>query len=176
MMVRTRSFPRAATPSLTLPLRGGGKAHATAVSARLTLSAPSCPQLLGCFPPPRRGRVREGVLVSGFRTELQKAQAKALRRQMTPAERVLWHHLRAHRFMGLSVRRQAPVGSFIVDFLIPEHRLILEADGGGHGGSADERRDHWLESHGFRVLRFWNGDVLGNLDGCLNRIATKVAP
>ena len=111
--------------------------------------------------------------MSGFQTKAQMAQAKHLRRAMTPAERILWHHLRAHRFMGLSVRRQAPIGPFIVDFLIPEHRLIIEADGFGHGSVRDVARDAWLASKGFRVLRLWNRDVLTNLSGCLALIAAE---
>lgn len=114
--------------------------------------------------------------MSGFRNPMQKAQAKRLRRTMTPAERVLWHHLRAHRFMGLSVRRQAPVGPFIVDFLIPDHRLIIEADGIGHGSPRDMDRDRWLAEKGFRVLRLWNREVLTNLPGCLDAIAAATPP
>ena len=109
--------------------------------------------------------------MSGFQNNGQKAQAKRLRRTMTPAERVLWHHLRAHRFMGLSVRRQAPIGPFIVDFLIPDHRLIIEADGFGHGSQRDLDRDRWLAEKGFRVLRLGNHDILKNLPACLDTIA-----
>lgn len=114
--------------------------------------------------------------MSGFQTNTEKAQAKRLRRNMTPAERLLWHHLRAHRFMGLSVRRQAPVGPFIVDFLIPDHRLVIEADGAGHRGPRDANRDHWLASRGFSVMRLWNGDILTNLPGCLDAIAARTSP
>lgn len=109
--------------------------------------------------------------MSGFQNNSQKAQAKHLRRNMTPAERLLWHHLRAHRFMGLSVRRQAPIGPFIVDFLIPDHRLIIEADGGGHGSSHDVERDQWLTDRGFRILRLWNRGILTDLPACLDAIA-----
>jgi very-short-patch-repair endonuclease len=111
--------------------------------------------------------------MSGFQNANQNVQAKRLRGTMTPAERLLWHHLRAHRFMGLSVRRQAPVGPFIVDFLIPAHRLIIEADGSGHGSARDLQRDQWLEDMGFRVLRLWNRDILTNLSGCLDLIAIR---
>jgi very-short-patch-repair endonuclease len=110
--------------------------------------------------------------MSGFHSTLQKAQAKRLRQAMTPAERVLWHHLRAHRFMGLSVRRQAPIGRFIVNFLIPDHRLIIEAD---CGGQCDSARTLWLCAKGFRVLRLLNGEVLTDLPGCLDRIAAAVS-
>ncbi|MGL4238758.1 endonuclease domain-containing protein [Tabrizicola sp.] len=113
--------------------------------------------------------------MSGFQTTLQRAQAKRLRRNMTVAERVLWHHLRAHRFMGLSVRRQAPVGPFIVDFLIPDHRLIIETDGGGHGNLRDTARDSWLVAQGFGVLRLWNREVMTDLPACLERIASDLA-
>ena len=114
--------------------------------------------------------------MTGFRNGLQNSLAKRLRRDMTPAERLLWKNLRAHRFLGLSVRRQAPVGPYIVDFLIPEHRLVIEADGGGHGGLRDFARDQWLCAQGFTVLRFWNHDVLVNLPGCLEMIAKDIAP
>lgn len=114
--------------------------------------------------------------MSGFQNAKQKAQASRLRRTMTPAERLLWHHLRAHRFMGLSVRRQAPIGPFIVDFLIPKHRLIIEADGSGHGGLRDAERDLWLAANGFRVLRLWNNDIGANPIGCLDHIASQLPP
>ncbi|MFM7335410.1 MAG: endonuclease domain-containing protein [Tabrizicola sp.] len=109
--------------------------------------------------------------MSGFQNMNQKAQAKRLRRTMTQAERVLWTHLRAHRFNGLSVRRQAPIGPFIVDFLIPDYRLVIEADGTGHGSQRDTDRDRWLSQKGFRVLRLGNRDILTNLPACLDTIA-----
>lgn len=90
---------------------------------------------------------------------------------MTPAGRLLWHHLRTHRFVGLSVRRQAPVGPFIVDFLIPSHGHIIEADSSGHSPDRDAARDAWRASQGFRILLLWNRDVLTNLPGCLDSIA-----
>ena len=111
--------------------------------------------------------------MSGFQNNTQKTQAKRLRRTMTPAERLLWHHLRAHRFMGLSVRRQAPIGLFIVDFLIPHHHLIIEADGFGHGSPRDMARDAWLAAQGFHILRPWNRDILTNLPACLDTIGTQ---
>ncbi len=166
---------RSLTPSLTLPLSGGGEAPGSAVRHRLTLSTASLPRKAGCVPPPDRGRVREGGRMRGFTSEGQKAQARALRRQMTPTEHILWQQLRAHRFMGLSVRRQAPVGPYIVDFLVPAHRLVIEADGGGHGGPRDLARDQWLMDQGFRILRLWNSDIRVNLPGCLDMIAHEVA-
>lgn len=111
--------------------------------------------------------------MSGFRSERQRLNARALRAGMTEAERLLWYHLRAHWFHGLSVRRQAPVGPYIVDFLIPAQRLILELDGGQHGPQRDAARDNWLHAHGFRLIRLWNTDVLGNLPGVLQLIAQE---
>lgn len=108
--------------------------------------------------------------------------ARRLRGAMTDAERKLWLALRAHRLDGLSFRRQVPVGAYIVDFMCHEARLIVEVDGGQHADSVvDQRRDAWLASAGYRVLRFWNNDVLGNLDGVLSEIvnaarSTKPTP
>jgi very-short-patch-repair endonuclease len=107
--------------------------------------------------------------------DLSKMRARTLRKAMTPAERVLWYTLRDRRFMGVKFRRQVPIGPYIADFYCPEHRLIIEADGGGHGGPRDHARDRWLEDHGFRVLRLWNAAIRGNLPGCLDLIANEVA-
>jgi len=93
---------------------------------------------------------------------------------MTDAELKIWQRLRAHRFQGLSFRRQLPVGPYIVDFVCLEARLIIEIDGGQHESSQvlyDAKRDAWLRAEGFRILRFWNNDVLKNLDGVLERVA-----
>jgi very-short-patch-repair endonuclease len=90
---------------------------------------------------------------------------------MTPAERILWYALRNRRFMGLKVRRQVPIGPFIADFYCADRRLIIEADGSGHGSPRDAQRDAWLAAKGFRILRLWNRDVLTNLPACLDAIA-----
>jgi very-short-patch-repair endonuclease len=106
--------------------------------------------------------------------------AKALRRTMTDAEQRLWSALRAHRLDGLSFRRQTPIGSFIADFVCHERQLVIEVDGGHHADSKrDIERDRWLASKGYRVLRFWNSDVLQNLDGVLQviiRTASQTTP
>jgi len=95
---------------------------------------------------------------------------------MTNAERRIWHRLRAHRFGGLSFRRQFPIGNYVVDFACLEARLVVEIDGGQHSESKrDATRDAWLHSQGFSVLRFWNNDVLSNTDGVLEQIAQAVA-
>jgi very-short-patch-repair endonuclease len=95
---------------------------------------------------------------------------------MTDAERKLWFALRDRRLAGTKFRRQVPIGPFIADFACYESRLVVEVDGGQHFGSArDARRDRWLADNDFSVLRFWNNDVLRNLNGVLERIVENVA-
>ncbi len=106
-------------------------------------------------------------------TDLSKARARRMRKEMTAAERALWYALRDRRFMGLKVRRQVPIGPYIADFYCADHRLIIEADGSGHGSLRDLRRDQWLAAQGFRILRLWNRDILMNLPGCLDAIAAQ---
>ncbi len=92
--------------------------------------------------------------------------ARQLRMTMTDAERRLWSALRSRRLRGYKFRRQHPLGPFVVDFACIEHRLIVEADGGQHSdNAADLRRTAWLQRHGWRVLRFWNNDILANPEG-----------
>jgi very-short-patch-repair endonuclease len=93
---------------------------------------------------------------------------------MTDAATKIWQRLRAHRFQDLSFRRQFPVGPFIADFVCLEARLVIEIDGGQHASDEaayDARRDAWLRAEGFRILRFWNNDVLKNFSGVLERAA-----
>lgn len=94
---------------------------------------------------------------------------------MTDAELKLWNEIRAHRLMGLAFRRQFPIASYIVDFACPSHRLIVELDGSGHGENdavqSDAVRSRRLEQDGWTVLRFWNDDVLRDIDNvCLHII------
>jgi very-short-patch-repair endonuclease len=106
-------------------------------------------------------------------TGLTRSRAKSMRTEMTDAERALWMQLRAHRLDGLRFRRQTPIGPYIVDFVCHERRLVVELDGGQHAESQhDIRRDRWLESKGYRVLRFWNSDVFQNRDGVLETIVS----
>ena len=101
-----------------------------------------------------------------------KRNARALRQNLTDAEKKLWQAIRYRQLKGARFRRQVPLGNFIVDFACLESRLILEIDGGQHNESnSDIRRDEWLKLSGFHVLRFWNNDVLGNLPGVLETIA-----
>jgi very-short-patch-repair endonuclease len=109
----------------------------------------------------------------------QRERAKALRGDMTDAERRLWMELRAHRFAGWSFRRQVPIGAYICDFVCHRGRLIIEVDGGQHVATAqakgDAQRTAWLEDRGFRDLRFWNNDVLASPEGVLTTIAAVLA-
>jgi len=102
------------------------------------------------------------------------ASARALRRRQTGAERALWTRLRNRRLGGLRFRRQHPIGPYVVDFVCPEKRLIVEVDGGGHNrddrAARDEMRTIWLEDAGYTVVRFWNNEVLVNLDGVMEGI------
>ena len=103
------------------------------------------------------------------------ANAKVLRANQTDAELRLWYHLRAHRFLNLKFKRQKPIGHYIVDFVCIEMRLVIEVDGGQHADSAaDVRRDAWLRERGFTVLRFWNNEVMQELDGVLEKIRLAV--
>jgi very-short-patch-repair endonuclease len=98
--------------------------------------------------------------------------ARQLRCKQTDTENLLWSRLRAHRLSGLKFRRQQPIGVYVVDFICPEKKLIVEVDGGQHQVRAgyDEVRDAWLKSEGFTVLRYWNNDVMGNVEGVLEDI------
>src|SRR5665213_3352596 len=98
-------------------------------------------------------------------------RARELRQTMTDAERRLWSVLRDRRLLGYKFRRQRPIGPFIVDFACIERRLVIEADGGQHADNeADARRTAWLERHGWRVVRFWNNDILLNAEGVAETI------
>ncbi|WP_395792921.1 endonuclease domain-containing protein [Aquimonas sp.] len=102
--------------------------------------------------------------------------AKQLRQNLTDAERVLWRHLRAHRFQGQKFRRQQPLGPYILDFVHFGARLVIEADGGQHSESTrDAVRDAWLASEGFRVMRFWNDQILKDTEAVLESILQALA-
>jgi very-short-patch-repair endonuclease len=115
---------------------------------------------------------------NGQVTGAQRANAKALRREMTDAERVIWYALRAHRLLGAAFRRQAPVGPYIVDFVCHAAGLIIEIDGGQHfepeGAARDARRTAFLNVKGFSVLRFSNHDVMTNKSGVIEAIAATL--
>jgi very-short-patch-repair endonuclease len=100
-------------------------------------------------------------------------RARELRKAQTDTERRLWLCLRDRRLRGAKFRRQHPIGPYGADFCCPERRLVIELDGGQHASrvEADTRRTAFIEAHGLRVLRFWDNDVSGILDGVLRRIA-----
>jgi len=105
-------------------------------------------------------------------------RAQHLRRQMTDAERHLWLRLRRRQLHGIHIRKQVPIGPYVVDFACLSIGLVIEVDGGQHSWRSrdDSRRTKWLEAHGYRVLRFWNNDVLGNIDGVLQVIEGFLNP
>ncbi len=101
--------------------------------------------------------------------------AKNLRTNCTDAERVLWQHLRGHRFLDFKFKRQKPIGKYIVDFVCFRLRLVIEIDGSQHLESKyDLQRDQWLNNQGFKILRFWNNEIFENLAGVLNKIYAEV--
>jgi very-short-patch-repair endonuclease len=107
----------------------------------------------------------------------QRDFAKTLRQNMTDAERLLWKHLRAHRYSGQKFRRQQPIGPYIVDFVHFGSRLIVECDGGQHNENpVDKRRDAWLQAQGFHVLRFWNHDILHQTESVLSTLFDILSP
>jgi very-short-patch-repair endonuclease len=86
------------------------------------------------------------------------------------AERILCRQLRLWQLDGYKFRRQQPLGRYIVDFVCPEKRVVVEVDGGQHGDEADTERDNWLRDHGFVVLRFWDHEVLKNIDAVREQV------
>ena len=102
--------------------------------------------------------------------------ARRLRREPTEAEKHLWQELRLKR-MGVKFRRQAVIGPYIVDFVSFEKKLVIEVDGGQHSETTRDRgREEWLKNQGFEVLRFWNNEVIGNLEGVFEKIENHLSP
>jgi very-short-patch-repair endonuclease len=102
--------------------------------------------------------------------------ARSLRRNCTDAERIMWRLLRDRRFSGMKFRRQVPIGPFIADFASVDHRIVVELDGGQHADSLhDWRRDRFLKAERWRVVRFWNNDVMKNREGVLQNLQQAVA-
>ena len=98
---------------------------------------------------------------------MDKIKARELRKNLTEAERTLWKYLRLRQFDGNKFRRQQPIGKYIVDFVCFEKKLIVEVDGGQYNEQViyDSERNEWLKKQGFRILRFWNNQVLKEIDG-----------
>jgi very-short-patch-repair endonuclease len=112
-------------------------------------------------------------------TDRQRQFAQRMRAQPTDAERVLWQRLRHDiALAGSHFRRQALIGPFIVDFASRKAKIVIELDGGQHNWQqqSDALRQRQIEAAGYRVLRFWNNDVLGNLEGVLIEIQSALTP
>jgi very-short-patch-repair endonuclease len=101
--------------------------------------------------------------------------ARRLRVNQTDAETVLWNRIRNRQIDGHKFVRQEPIAGYVCDFVRRERRLVIEVDGGQHNESAaDVVRDRRLAEEGYRVLRFWNNDVLGNIEGVLTTIQSEL--
>ena len=103
-------------------------------------------------------------------------RARALRRSATPAEQVLWEHLRDRRLDGVKFRRQHPIGPYYADFCAVGIRLVVEADGAHHfpRSDYDRARDEWLREGRYAVLRLTNREILEDIDGALARVRAAV--
>ena len=95
-----------------------------------------------------------------------------MRRDLTVAEKLFWWEVKDRRLYGYKFRRQHPIGRYITDFACVESKLVVEVDGGQHAEATayDGKRDACLQLHGFRVLRFWNADILTNMEGVIDTI------
>jgi len=119
------------------------------------------------------------VIESFAMDDRQQQFARRMRAEPTDAERVLWQRLRHDiKLVGSHFRRQAAIGPFIVDFASRKAKLVIELDGGQHDWqqASDASRTRRIEAAGYRVLRFWNNDVLGNLEGVLSEIQRALPP
>jgi len=106
--------------------------------------------------------------------DFRRKAARRLRHNLTAAERRLWRSLRTFELKGTHFRRQVPIGSYVADFACMAAKLIIEIDGSQHGEAVNKARDdvrtRWLEGEGYRVLRFWNNDIVQNPQGVLDVI------
>ena len=140
------------------------------------LYASSCRPVVSFAPSPLGGEGRgEGGLrpVSVIRLT---PIAKRLRRNQTDAEKLLWSRLRGKQMSGRKFKRQAPIDRYVVDFLCAESRLVIELDGGQHATmqQADRLRSEASAAMGYLVCRYWNHDVLRNIEGVLSDIASTL--
>jgi len=109
-----------------------------------------------------------------------KKRRKELRQNQTEAEKLLWSQLRNKRFSGVKFFRQYSIGTYVLDFYSPTRRLVIELDGGQHSEQEqkeyDENRSEYLKAHDVEVIRFWNNEVMQDMEGVLVRIAERVTP
>jgi very-short-patch-repair endonuclease len=111
-----------------------------------------------------------------MRKDAKRDRARQLRRDVTLTERMLWQVLQKRQVMGARFRRQHPVGPYVVDFACLDPPLVIEVDGGQHLESTSDRaRDAFLAGRGFHVLRFWNNEVMHNLDGVYAAVARELS-
>ena len=166
------SVERTPTPS-PLAGEGGREQNERPGEGSYSPSPASLTLRVRSAPSPARGKGRGRPISRDAALKAQPiAKARALRLRMTDAERKLWFALRDRRFAHFKFRRQVSLGPFVADFVCFEARLVIEVDGGQHSESlTDKRRDHWFAANKFRVLRFWNNEVLSNLDGVASVIA-----
>ncbi|MHB1109350.1 MAG: endonuclease domain-containing protein [Devosia sp.] len=147
------------------PTRGEGADCELSVENDVTPTTGSPSPLVGegGASAPGEGEKQRNPRLKGF--------ARKLRREATPAERLLWGALRGRRFADFKFRRQVPIGPFIADFLCHDARLVVELDGSQHADDpGDARRDAELNRWGFRVLRVWNNEMITNEAGVLEAI------
>ncbi|MDW5536018.1 endonuclease domain-containing protein [Azospirillum sp. NL1] len=165
--------------TLSPPGRGEGEGDAQRSFTKTPRSASPSPR-----PSPRGGegdrplgRAGEMARVAQAKpTDYITGRARDLRMNATDVEKIVWQKLRNAQ-LGAKFRRQEPILGFVADFVAHDHRLIIELDGGQHAeqrAAHDERRARMLEQAGFRILRFWNTDVIDNLDGVLETIRARL--
>ncbi|MBR0853527.1 endonuclease domain-containing protein [Bradyrhizobium liaoningense] len=111
-------------------------------------------------------------------TTIRRVAAKKLRANTTPHERMLWRALKELPVEGSHFRRQAPIGPYVVDLFCPAKHLIIELDGGHHNedvtAARDLERQRWLENEGYRVIRFWNSEIMADLTAVIERIHVEL--
>ena len=133
----------------------------------------ACPPL-DAGSPALSGVAREEAASGGI------ARARKLRKNATDAEQRLWYALRSLKPLGMHFRRQAPIGHYFPDFVCHRSKIVIELDGSQHADGAvveyDAQRTVYLSSRGYRVLRFWNCDVIDNRDGVVETILAAAAP
>ena len=102
--------------------------------------------------------------------------ARSLRKNQTDAEKILWKNIRNRNFAGYKFKRQFPIGKYIVDFVCFAHKLAIEIDGGQHMDNLEKDlvRTKYIESHGFKVIRFWNNEVMENIESVLETILVEI--
>ena len=151
---------------------GGGPAASAAEKDSSLASAASA----AAAPPPNPPHKGQGLRRLALRADAIQ-RARGLRKRMTDAERVLWRALR-ESLPGNHWRKQVPLGPYFADFASHAAKLVIEVDGGQHATAAanDATRTRFMEIQGFRVIRFWNNDIVDNVDGVLHRITQELTP